>query len=154
MNLLWWGVKTRGFVCRFDVILDCTGKTTGFSHDLLKPWTNAKYVTLSPPTLRNFDDRGIVGGLVKSGIDLLAANSSAILEGKTLRWAYFVPSSQALTSLCDLARDHKVWDKPLLNCSIFIFFFCSLKQLLTAFIRTKNFLMRTPKWKPDTRKER
>lgn len=92
----------------FDVILDCTGRTKDFQYSLLKPWSNAKYVTLSSPSLRNFDEHGIVGGMIKNGIDLLAANSSAILEGKTLRWAYFIPSSSALTKLADLSREKKV----------------------------------------------
>nr|CAH0099676.1 unnamed protein product [Daphnia galeata] len=92
----------------FDVILDCTGRTEKFSYSLLKPWANAKYVTLSPPTLRNFDDHGLIGGLMKNGLDLLAANSTAIIEGKTLRWAYFIPSSTALTQIVDLARQKKL----------------------------------------------
>lgn len=92
----------------FDVILDCTGRTKGFAYDLLKPWVNAKYVTLSPPTLKNFDEHGLLGGMIKNGMDLLAANSSAILEGKTLRWAYFVPSLNALTKLRNLAQEKKV----------------------------------------------
>lgn len=111
----------------FDVILDCTGRTEAFAYDLLKPWTNAKYVTLSPPTLKNFDEHGLVGGMIKSGIDLLAANSSAILEGKTLRWAYFVPSSSALKNLSNLARDKKVKCRKTQNKTIIvsslIFFF-------------------------------
>lgn len=90
------------------MILDCTGRTEKFSYSLLKPWANAKYVTLSPPTLRNFDDHGLIGGLMKNGLDLLAANSTAIIEGKTLRWAYFIPSSIALTQIVDLARQKKV----------------------------------------------
>lgn len=92
----------------FDVILDCTGRTHNFNYSFLKPWSNAKYVTLSPPTLRNFDEHGMIGGMMKNGLDLLAANSSAIIEGKTLRWAYFVPSSSALTELVDLARNKKL----------------------------------------------
>jgi hypothetical protein len=50
----------------------------------------------------------MIGGLMKNGLDLLAANSTAIIEGKTLRWAYFIPSSTALTQLVDLARQKKV----------------------------------------------
>lgn len=99
------------------MILDCTGRTKDFPYSLLKPWSNAKYVTLSSPSLRNFDEHGIVGGMIKNGMDLLAANSSAILEGKTLRWAYFIPSSSALTKLTDLSREKKVIT---LSCNAFM----------------------------------
>ena len=97
------------YLCgRFDVILDCTGQSENFSYDLLKPWSNAKFVTLSPPVLRNLDLHGIMGGFVKNGFDLIVQNSTAIIEGKTLRWAFFVPSSSALIELCGLIRDRKV----------------------------------------------
>jgi len=103
---------------RFDVILDCTGRGGNYSFSLLKQWTNAKYVTLSPPLLRNFDEHGFVGGIVKNGLDLLAANSSSILEGKTLRWAFFVPSSSALGQIRDLAVENKVNYSLTYNCKI------------------------------------
>ncbi|XP_046445882.1 reticulon-4-interacting protein 1, mitochondrial-like [Daphnia pulex] len=114
----------------FDVILDCSGRTEKFSYSLLKPWANAKYVTLSPPTLRNFDEHGMIGGLMKNGLDLLAANSTAIIEGKTLRWAYFIPSSAALTQLVDLARQKKL--QPSID-SVF-----SYDQLPEAYAKMKG----------------
>lgn len=93
---------------RFDVVLDCTGRSEGFNLDLLKAWANAKYVTLSPPTLRNFDNNGILGGILKNGMDLMCNNSSALLQGKTLRWGFFMPSSSALAKMCDLATNYEV----------------------------------------------
>merc|ERR1712071_576861 len=92
----------------FDVVLDCTGRSEGFDMNLLKSWANAKYVTLSPPTLKNFDENGIVGGMLKSGMSLLCSNSSALLEGKTLRWGFFIPSATALTKMRDLASNNKL----------------------------------------------
>lgn len=58
--------------------------------------------------LRNIDLHGIMGGFVKNGLDLIVENSMALIEGKTLRWAFFVPSSSALIELCGLIRDRKV----------------------------------------------
>ena len=105
---------------RFDVILDCTGQQEGFSFELLKPWSNAKYVTLSPPALRNMDAHGIVAGLFRTGIDLLVQNSTPIMEGKTMRWGFFVPSSTALNKICSLIRDHKVSRSKILFNTIYL----------------------------------
>ena len=58
------------FFCRFDVILDSFGKKkTGYSMNCLKPYRNAKYVTIKHPFLKNFDNYGVPGGAVKSVVD-------------------------------------------------------------------------------------
>ena len=90
------------------MILDCTGQRESFSFELLKPWSNAKYITLSSPALQNIDSYGIIGGIFRTGLDLLVQNSTPIVEGKTLRWGFFVPNSVALSQLCYLIRDVKV----------------------------------------------
>ena len=56
---------------RFDLILDpLGGETPSFSIDLLKSWTNAKYITLVMPLLPSTDKYGIPGGLIQSATDL------------------------------------------------------------------------------------
>lgn len=144
MQFIFMMTKLNFENCRFDVILDCTGRTSGFAYDLLKPWSNAKYVTLSPPTLRNFDEHGMIGGVVKSGIDLLATNSSAILEGKTLRWGYFIPSSSGFTKLVDLFQQKKVnltQLHGLCACETFCYYFYSYGQLSTVFSLMTSYRM-------------
>jgi len=93
---------------RFDVVLDCTGRSEGFNLNLLKSWANAKYVTLSPPTLNNFDNNGLLGGILKTGMDLMSNNTSALMEGKTMRWGFFMPNPCALKKMSSLANDSKV----------------------------------------------
>ena len=46
------------------------GETPSFSVDLLKSWTNAKYVSLVMPLLPSTDKYGIPGGLIQSATDL------------------------------------------------------------------------------------
>jgi|ERR1712137_55258 len=92
----------------FDVVLDCTGRSEGFNLNLLKSWANAKYVTLSPPTLNNFDNNGLLGGILKTGMDLMSNNTSALMEGKTMRWGFFMPNPCALKKMSSLANDSKL----------------------------------------------
>ena len=92
---------------KFDVILDCTG-CDKMKLSLLKPWWNAKYVTLSPPTLRNFDQFGLMEGLVRNGLDLFRSNSAALAEGKTVRWAFFTPNPSALKHLASYTEKKQV----------------------------------------------
>ena len=95
-------------VFSFDVILDCTGKWDGYDYDLLKSCANAKYLTLVPPILNNFNNYGVIGGILKTIYDLIAANILIIFKLKTLRWVLFSPNSSALRKLRDYAQNEKV----------------------------------------------
>ena len=48
----------------FDVILDFAGLSENSEKflELLRPWSNAKLVTLSSPLLKSIDEEGIVTG--------------------------------------------------------------------------------------------
>ena len=99
----------KHFLFSFDVILDCTGKWDGFDYDLLKPCANAKYLTLVPPILNNFNNYGVIGGILKTIYDLIAANALIIFQLKTLRWVLFSPNSSALRKLRDYAQNDQVF---------------------------------------------
>lgn len=96
-------------ICSFDLVLDCTGKWDGYDFDLLKSWANAKYLTLVPPILNNFNAYGVIGGIFKTIYDLIAANILLIFRLKTLRWVVFAPSSSALKKLGDYAQNEQVY---------------------------------------------
>ena len=53
------------FFSRFDLIVDASGADDLDYVKALRPWVGASYVTLSPPFLRNADNLGIAGGVVK-----------------------------------------------------------------------------------------
>ena len=120
---------------RFDVVLDCTGRTENFPLDLLRTWSNAKYVTLSPPALKNFDTYGPVAGVLKNGFDLLSVNSSALVQGQTLRWAFFAPNHSALNEMAEYLRKDQVSLKNFYMLSVqslnyFVTVACSYRQRL------------------------
>jgi hypothetical protein len=90
------------------VVLDCTGKWDGYDYDLLKSCANAKYLTLVPPILKNFDNYGVIGGILKTIYDLIVANALLIFQLKTHRWVLFSPNSSALRKLRDYAQNDQV----------------------------------------------
>lgn len=93
---------------RFDVVLDCTGRKEDYDFDLLKTCAGAKYLTLIPPILRNFDTYGVIGGFAKTLWDLFTSNALLIFRLKTLRWVLFEPNSTALVNMRDFAQNEKV----------------------------------------------
>lgn len=92
----------------FDLILDCTGRWDDYDYSLLKSWANAKYLTLVPPLLNNFNHYGVLGGILKSIFDIIASNILLIFRLKTFRWVLFSPSSSALKKLRDYAQNDQV----------------------------------------------
>lgn len=92
----------------FDLILDCTGRWDDYDYSLLKSWANAKYLTLVPPVLNNFNNYGVLGGILKTIYDIIKSNILLIFRLKTLRWVLFAPSSSALQKLRDYAQNDQV----------------------------------------------
>ena len=92
----------------FDVILDCTGRSENYDYTLLKSWSHAKYLTLAPPIMENFNDFGLILGLLKTVYDLIVANILIIFTLKTLRWVLFKPNLSALMKLRDYAQNEQV----------------------------------------------
>lgn len=52
---------------RYDLIINAAGRDDLDWLAALKAWKGASYITLSPPLLRNIDETGLAGGLLKVG---------------------------------------------------------------------------------------
>ncbi|XP_043240954.1 reticulon-4-interacting protein 1 homolog, mitochondrial-like [Amphibalanus amphitrite] len=92
----------------YDLILDCSGGHGERHIPLMKPWTYAKYVTLSPPLLKNIDADGLVAGGVRNLAELVQSNISSHTQGRSHRWAFFMPNGCALSQVRDLVDDGKI----------------------------------------------
>lgn len=55
---------------RYDLIINAAGNDNLEYLAALKAWKGASYITLSPPLLRNIDETGLAGGLLKVGYPL------------------------------------------------------------------------------------
>ena len=60
--------------------------------------------------LRNLDDYGVVGGMVKNTVDLLVTNVKTGLTSKssTIRWGFFLPLSNAIKEITTFVEEGKV----------------------------------------------
>lgn len=78
--------------------------------DCLKDWNLSKFITLRSPMLRNVDDYGVVGGMVKNTVDLLVTNVKTGLTSKssTIRWGFFLPLSDAIKEITTFVEEGKV----------------------------------------------
>ena len=99
---------------KFDFVLDCGDyEQTSKSHEdivtmgieFLKPSSQAVYVTLSPPILKNTDTNGIVVGGVKTAIQAVADTISGLRSFNSARWAVFLPNKSALEHVTSLYQD-------------------------------------------------
>lgn len=89
--------------------MNTSGKAGTPHISCLKEWRLARYVTVSPPLLRNTDQFGLLAGGIKSALDLLTPNLQEMsAKGATVRWAFFVPSKQGLKQVTELTRSGKV----------------------------------------------
>lgn len=90
---------------RYDIILDC-GKVG--HENIPKSWKYNKYITLNSPLVRNTESYGLLGGLVASVGDLVSTNAPKLPDGKSVRWGFFVPSSDGLKFVDRLIKSGKV----------------------------------------------
>lgn len=98
---------------KYNIILDAAGlgADAGLKYaDCLKDWNLSKFITLRSPMLRNMDDYGAVGGMVKNTVDLLVTNVKTGLTSKssTIRWGFFLPSSDAIKEITRLVEEGKM----------------------------------------------
>lgn len=98
---------------RYDIILDAAGlPESEFPAylSLLKDWRLAKYITLRSPLLRNTDQMGLVGGMLRNAADLVIPNLTlgALLRGVSLRWGYFAPINAGVREISRLAENGQV----------------------------------------------
>ncbi|XP_059483495.1 reticulon-4-interacting protein 1 homolog, mitochondrial-like [Neocloeon triangulifer] len=98
----------------YDLILNAAG-LSGTPHiDNIKEWRLARYVTLSPPLLRNSDEFGVPVGTVKSVLDASMQNLQSLRsKGALVQWGFFAPSQKGLQQLGKLVADGKV--KPVVH---------------------------------------
>jgi len=88
----------------FDIVLNCTATLPAtFGIDLMKVWSNAKYIHLLSPLLRNINAYGLPIGLLNSALELGYDNARSLSNGQTYRWAYVLPSKSGLDKLMDMA---------------------------------------------------
>lgn len=99
---------------RFDFVLDCANyDKTSFSHNeivekslnLLKPYSGAVYVTLSPPILSYTDQEGIVLGTSKTIVGAVCDTIRGISTLNSARWSVFLPNKRALDYISNLYED-------------------------------------------------
>ena len=134
----------------FHVVMDCTGRKENYDFTLLKSCANAKYLTLIPPVLNNFDTYGLFFGLVKTVYDLIASNILLIFSLKTLRWVLFAHTLESLTKLRDYAQNDQVQFclTHVIHPRVqFVGFAFSWSPWLIAFFLTINFTRPMPKWR-------
>ncbi|XP_025829567.1 reticulon-4-interacting protein 1 homolog, mitochondrial-like isoform X2 [Agrilus planipennis] len=100
-------VAARG---RYDVILDCC--KFGFEN-LPKSWKYTNFVNLNSPLLVNTDEQGLILGLTTSAGNLLSSNIFSILEGRSIRWGFFVPSTSGFQFIDKLVKRQRI--KPVIH---------------------------------------
>lgn len=96
---------------RFDFVLDCGiyDSTCLTRHEIvdnslkyLKPFSQAVYVTLSPPFLKNTDDYGIVLGTAGTIFEAACDTIRGLTNLNSARWAVFLPNKEALEYIAGL----------------------------------------------------
>lgn len=90
---------------KFDIILDCA--KFGYQN-VPSTWNYSKFITLNGNLLQHTDRYGLVPGLALSVADLLTPNISGVVRGRTVRWAFFAPSKDALLFVDKLLRRRKI----------------------------------------------
>ncbi|XP_046365433.2 reticulon-4-interacting protein 1 homolog, mitochondrial-like [Haliotis rufescens] len=99
---------------KFDVVLDTLGgETPNFSLDLLTKYKNAKYISLVTPFLRNADAYGLVKGSVKTAVDIFKDVTGGFKDGRSYRWAVFVPNGRALRKVAEMVDNSDI--KPVVE---------------------------------------
>lgn len=76
----------------------------------LKDYNFSKFITLKSPMLKNFNELGVLGGIVKNAGDLLFANLNAGLFSKStsVRWGFFLPTEAALKEITEAVQNKEV----------------------------------------------
>lgn len=99
----------------FDVIFDFAGLGDNSLQymKLLRPWSNAKLVTLMSPLLKSTDKNGILPGTIQTFVDLATKNIHTVINnnGCTFRYGYFIPNPYALKTITKYVEDGKVRKK-------------------------------------------
>ena len=96
----------------FDVVFDFAGlgQESASYIELLRPWSNAKLVTLMSPLLRSTDQDGLFPGTIKTMLGLATKNIQSVFNnnGSTFRYGYFMPNPYALKTIAKMVEKGKV----------------------------------------------
>lgn len=95
----------------FDIFLDTMGADNCM--DLLKTWSNAKYVTIKTPFLKDIDEHGFPAGAALSVSKLGCGLLQGLKDGRSYRWAFFIPDPHALNIVKELVEVGKI--KPVVE---------------------------------------
>ena len=96
--------------CRFDCILNLAGPGSDSVKylSLLKP-VCGQYITISPPSLQNYDKYGFLLGTLKNTADFVRTNLDSVTKDRVItKWGFFMPSAAGLRAIGDLIQKQKV----------------------------------------------
>lgn len=102
---------------RFDFVLDCADyhKTSRGRRDIvsdglkfLKQYSQAIYVTLSPPILNNTDQHGLVLGSTGTALEAFVDTLTGLRNLNSARWAVFLPNKSALDYFSRLYEEEAI----------------------------------------------
>ncbi len=96
----------------FDVVLDFAGlgeKSIKYMQ-YLRPWSNAKIVTLMSPLLKSTDANGLIPGSIQTITELAVKNVQSVVShnGSTFRYGYFMPNPYAMKTIKMLVEKGKI----------------------------------------------
>ncbi|CAG2109746.1 unnamed protein product [Medioppia subpectinata] len=103
----------------FDFVLNAASAapdsaTADTGTQYLRKWKCGTYVTLTTPLLANADRYGLVLGTGLSALTAVRQTvNNALVDGRSARWAYYMPDRRALEAIAQLARQSLV--KPVIE---------------------------------------
>ncbi|XP_074661586.1 NAD(P)H oxidoreductase RTN4IP1, mitochondrial-like [Tubulanus polymorphus] len=101
----------RELVGGFDFVLDTVGTevSRNLGLKLLRPWMNAKYVSIVTPLLKESGKRGVPLGIACSAGSLTSHVLQGAKEGKSVRWSFFQADGKALGKVSSLVDKGKIF---------------------------------------------
>ncbi|XP_064472963.1 reticulon-4-interacting protein 1 homolog, mitochondrial-like [Ornithodoros turicata] len=99
---------------RFDFILDCVGgEYHNLAPKLLHKGKLAPCVTVVSPVLKNTDEHGLIQGFALSACHAAQTTIKELVEGRSVRWAFFYPNAAALKEIAAKIDSGKI--SPVVN---------------------------------------
>ncbi|XP_015603922.1 reticulon-4-interacting protein 1, mitochondrial isoform X2 [Cephus cinctus] len=90
----------------YDIILDCCNQ--GIEQAKAKGYQHESYITLNSPLLKNLDEHGLIGGMIRNISDFCKHNLPKAENKSTLKWAFFTPSSEGLNMIQEFVENGKL----------------------------------------------
>ncbi|XP_059483497.1 reticulon-4-interacting protein 1, mitochondrial-like [Neocloeon triangulifer] len=93
----------------YNLIFNAAGMLGTPHLENLKKWQLSKYVTITHSFMTNTDVYGLIFGILKSLIEIIALNIfSLATQGAVVKWGAVTPSSKGLEELAHLASEGKI----------------------------------------------